>query len=405
MSTRLLYHTHGGKDLHYCRFETEGGIDFYYATVLPNYIKCPTCGNKDVIKKGIRRRIFSSVPTGHRANKIIVDINRVYCSKCNKIAQVKLIFADKMKSYTKRLEQAILIDSDRMCIRDLANRYKLNYDSCYKIIINNLKERYSSIDLTGITKLAIDEILFKHGHKYVTIVINYDNGKIIYAELGKHAGALKNFYEQLTPEGCAKIEAVSMDMSQAYISSVEKNLPNAKIIFDHFHVIKLLNTHLSNLRTELAHQLSKEGKKYLFGIRWLLLKNRDNLLDERNERERLDKALDDNKPLSTGYYLKEAIRQIWLQPDKISAKKVIDDWIISSKASNINQLEKMGETLKKYEYGILNWYDYKITSGQMEGINNKIKVLMRNSYGIRNFEVFKLHLFALHESRELYNKL
>ena len=405
MSTSQLYHIQGGRELYFVRYQAIGGADYFYCYILPNYIKCPICKSKNVIKRGIRTRIIKAPPSGQRETFLVIDINRVFCPSCNKVRQVKLKVADPYKSYTKRLGKSILVDTEYMTIKDVSERYKVDFGISYNIMADDLLARYKNIDLSNVTIIAVDEILYKHGHKYLTIVVNYEDNKIIYVAKGKHAGALDDFYVQLTPEGCKRIKAVSMDMSQAYISSVQKNLPNTKIIFDHFHVIKLLNSHLSELRTELSKNMNKQSKKHIFGIRWLLLKNPENLSAGKNEQIRLMNALKENADLATGYYLKEAMRQIWKKEDKNAAKKELEQWIASAQATKIVQLIKMGNTLSKYEEGILNWYDFPISSGPMEGINNKIKVLMRRSYGIRNFNMLKYHLYALHESNLKYNKL
>jgi transposase len=141
------------------------------------------------------------------------------------------------------------------------------------------------------------------------------------------------------------------------------------------------------------------GKKVLKGTRWLLLKNPENLSPERDEPAKLQEALEMNKPLATAYYMKEDLRQFWDQQDKAVAETIIKDWIKRAQATGIGPLMRVANTLAGFKFGILNWYEHPISSGRMEGTNNKIKVLKRMAYGYRDIEFFKLRILAIHEAK------
>jgi transposase len=190
-----------------------------------------------------------------------------------------------------------------------------------------------------------------------------------------------------------------MDMSPAYISAVSENLPKATIVFDHFHLIKLFNEKLSDLRRDLHQQATEDGKKVLKGLRWLLLKNPDNLKQQYNEQERLEQALLLNSSLSTAYYLKEDLRQLWFQKNKKQATAYLNDWIARAKSSGIKMLLTFSDTLEKHRTGILSYFDFPISTGPLEGTNNKIKTLQKQAYGFRDMEFFKLKILGLHETK------
>jgi transposase len=216
---------------------------------------------------------------------------------------------------------------------------------------------------------------------------------------GKGVDALKPFWRRLR-RARAKIVAVATDMSKAYIRAVRDNLPKAVHVFDHFHVIKLFNDKLTAFRRALYAQLSSEDeRKILKGTRWLLLKNPDNLDPKRNERERLDEALQLNAPLATAYYLKEDLRQIWMQANKRAARRVLRDWLARARVSGIRMLVQFAATLEEYQEGILAYYDYPISTGPLEGTNNKIKTMKRQAYGFRDHEFFKLKILGIHETK------
>ena len=183
-----------------------------------------------------------------------------------------------------------------------------------------------------------------------------------------------------------------------YIFRSQKTL--ARFRFDHFHVVKLFNDKLSDLRRELYRETKGSLQKaVLKGTRWLLLKNPENLDPDKKEKERLAEALKLNEPLACAYYLKEDLRQIWLQPSKEIAERVCTDWIKRAQATGIKMLKKFADTLAVYKSGILAYYDYRISSGPLEGTNNKIKTMKRMAYGFRDMEFFKLKITALHTTK------
>jgi transposase len=222
---------------------------------------------------------------------------------------------------------------------------------------------------------------------------------VVFVGDGKGTAALENFWKRLR-RARAKVVAVATDMSKAYIRAVRDNLPKAVHVFDHFHVIKLFNDKLTALRRQLYRQASTDAeRKILKGTRWLLLKNPENLDEERNELERLEEALALNKSLSIAYYLKEDLRQIWSQPDKRTARRVLRDWLARARASKIRILVQFAATLEEHQEGILNYYHYRISTGPLEGTNNKIQLMKRQAYGFRDHEFFKLKILGIHETK------
>jgi transposase len=133
--------------------------------------------------------------------------------------------------------------------------------------------------------------------------------------------------------------------------------------------------------------------------RWLLLKNPENLDPERDERQRLEEALRLNAPLATAYYLKEDLRQIWAQPDRRTARKVLRDWLARARASAIGKLRQFAATLEAHAEGVLNDYRYRISTGPREGTNTKIQAMKRQAYGFRDQAFYKLKILGIHESK------
>ena len=193
-------------------------------------------------------------------------------------------------------------------------------------------------------------------------------------------------------------------MSPAYIHAVITNLPGSALVFDHFHIIKLFNDKLSELRWQLYHEADRMQMQVLKGTRWLLLKNPEKLDKSCKEHERLEEALRLNQPLATAYYLKEDLRQLWEQPDKDAATALLQDWIARAQCSGIGIRIKIAKTLALYRTGILAYYDYPISTGPLEGTNNKIKTMKRQAYGFRDSDFFILKILALHETNGRFSK-
>ena len=142
-----------------------------------------------------------------------------------------------------------------------------------------------------------------------------------------------------------------------------------------------------------------QHKEVLKGTRWLLLKNPENLDAEKDEKRRLEEALALNQPLAVAYYLKEDLRRFWEQPGKRFATAFLNDWLRRAEASGVKMLQQMAKTLAAHRSGLLAYYDARITSGPMEGTNNKIKTMKRQAYGFRDREFFKLKILAIHETK------
>ena len=230
-------------------------------------------------------------------------------------------------------------------------------------------------------------------------MLDLQSGAVVYVGDGKGVQALTAFWRRLRAAH-AKVRAVATDMGRPYIRAVREQLPRAVHVFDHFHVVKLFNDKLSALRRELYRQLTdEEQRRVLKGTRWLLLKNPENLDSRRNEQQRLRDALRLNTPLTVAYYLKEDLRQIWGQPNKATARLVLNDWIRRAKASSIPILEQFAHTMTEHRKGILAYYDYPISTGPLEGTNNKIQTMKRQAYGFRDHDFFKLRILGLHQTK------
>jgi transposase len=398
MSTSLLYHAFGTKGYQYVRTAYVQGQTIFTLGQEPGSCRCSACGSVDVVSRGRVERRFRCLPIGTRPTSLVLPVPRVECRACGVVRQVDVSFADPRRSDTKRFERYVLELSRRMTIRDVAAHLGVGRDLVKDIQKRDLSRRHAKPKLKHLRRIAIDEIAVARGHRYMTVVLDLDKGAVVFVGDGKGADALKPFWKRLRPSG-AKVEAVAMDMSAAYRGAVSAHLKGAVIVFDHFHVIKLFNDKLSDLRRSLYHRAEADQKKVLKGARWLLLKNPENLDTKKDEKARLKEALALNQPLATAYYLKEDLRRFWEQPGKRFATAFLDGWLRRAAASGVKMLQQMAKTLAAHRSGLLAYYEAMITSGPMEGTNNKIKTMKRMAYGFRDPEFFKLKILAIHETK------
>ena len=396
METSFMYHAFGIREQECTRTRYEGGKIVLEIRTREDKLYCAKCGSRHVIKSGSALRRLRCVPVGSRPIILEMTVQRLECKDCGAIQQENIHYVRGKERYTYRMRQHVL-DLCRMgTIADVARQVHMSWDTVKDILEADLGRRYSRPDLKGLRYIGIDEFAVAKGHVYMTIVVDLESGRIVYVGNGKGADALDGLWPKLARAGC-RIEAVSTDLSEAFISAVREHLPDAVQIFDHFHIVKLMNEKLDKVRRDTYNQETDENKRRLIkGQRWLLLANGDNLSPKAEER--LFKALDINRPLATAYYLKESLRRVWWQDDRQDAAAILDDWIEQARQSGLRPIESIADTLARHRDGILAWYDYRISNGKLEGINNKIKTMKRQAYDYRDMPFFKLKLLSLHDS-------
>lgn len=399
MSTSILYHAFNIVGYDHRRTEFVGREIIFKIEQAAGTLRCAVCQCRNVIRRGSALRRFRAPGIAFKRIIIELPVQRVECRECGVVRQVKIRFADENRRFIRQFERYALELSRHMTIKGVAHHLGVSWDVIKDIQKRYLKRKFSKPRLRHLTRIAIDEISVGHGHRYLTVVLDLETGAVVYVGEGKDARALEPFWKRLKASR-ASVKAVAMDMSNAYIGAVRRNIPDSTIVFDHFHVIKLFNEKLTLLRRELYREATDLlEKRVLKGTRWLLLKNPEHLDERSNERQRLEEALLLNKPLATAYYMKEDLRTLWDQPEKSSAEALFNDWVSRAEQSGIRILKDLAKTLRTHRQGILAFYDFPISTGPLEGTNNKIKTLQRQAYGFRDKDFFTLKIYALHTTK------
>lgn len=285
-----------------------------------------------------------------------------------------------------------------MTIKSVAKHLGIGWDTIKEIEKDSLQRQFAKPNIKELRHIAIDEINVGKGNKYLTIVLDLQTGAVVFVGDGKDSKALLPFWRRIKASKI-EIEAVATDFSKAYIKAVQENIPKAVYVFDHFHIVKLFNDKIDDIRRDIQNNADKEEKEVMKGTRWILLKNKHNLDKEKGEIGRLEAALELNKPLAGAYYLKEELKELWKLADKSEARVFLQNWIQEAIESKVKQLVSFANTLLKHSEGILAYYDFPISTGPLEGTNNKIKTLQKSAYGYRDKEFFKLKIKALYRTK------
>lgn len=282
MSTSFLYHAFGLRGYTYSHTRFEEGVIRFGVEHASDSLRCSRCGSSNVRKAGTVVRRFKTLPLGAKPVMIELPVQRLWCFECCQTHQARLGFADRRVSYTRSFERFALCLLRFATIQDVARHLGVSWDVIKGIQKWNLHRRFGKPGLKGLKRIAIDEISIGHGHQYFTVVLDLDSGAVVFVGEGKGADSLDRFWRRLRRAG-AKIKAVASDLSPAYGLAIRENLPDAVHVYDRFHVVKLFNDKLSELRREMHREAEGPlNKKVLKGTRWLLLKNPENLCKQKN---------------------------------------------------------------------------------------------------------------------------
>ena len=380
-------------------WESDGTI--YVQVVVPREtLACRKCGCQRVHLDERARREWKSAPLGVMPVVITMDSPKVKCLACGAKTWHQPTFVEGQRRVTKAFQKSLEAWLSKLTIQDAAEMFGVAWHTVSEVDLARLK-KLARPKLSGLKRLAIDENYLGTRHGFVTVVLDLDSTAIVSVLKGRGKVALAPFFSKLK-QAKAQIKAVATDMSGGYIAAVEEHLPKAALVFDRFHVVKLMNEKLSDLRREMYNELTdKMHRKVLKGTRYLLMMNPENLKQNEkvDEKAQLKEALQLNESLSVAYYLKEDLRQFWNQKSKPAAEQYLEAWCRRADASGIRQMQVMAKTLRKHRRGLLNWYDHPLSTGPLEGINNKIGALQRRAYGYRNYEHLKERLVTLHHTK------
>jgi transposase len=241
-----------------------------------------------------------------------------------------------------------------------------------------------------VAHVGIDEKSFGSGHDYISVMTDIPQSRVLEVAPERTIDACDKLFKSLSEGQLATIQSVSMDMWQAFMSSTSKNVPNADIVHDRFHVSKYLNEAVDKVRRSENRELKQQGDDSLTGMRQLFLYNLENLSsDAYVNLSKLQKA-----DLKTGeaWSMKENFRNFWTLKDRTAGQQHFANWHWWASGSGLSPIEKVAGMLKRHLEGLLNYFDHRVTNATSEGFNSKIQSIKSAARGFRNFENYRIRI-------------
>ena len=267
-----------------------------------------------------------------------------------------------------------------------------------KIVERIVGARLDSSRLEGLHFIGIDEFSYRKRHHYITVIVDHVAGRVIWAAKGRSSETLAAFFRELGPERAAKIEVVTLDMAEGYIKAVKEHAPQAKIVFDRFHVQRLASDAVDAVRRELVRdEEDAERKRAIKGSRFALLRSEWNLTVA--DRAKISEVQRSNRSLYRAYLLKQALAH--LLGYQQAGQKALKEWLTWARRSRLRPFVRVARTIRKYRDGVLAYIDFRLTNGPVEGINNRMRMVARRAFGFHSAEALISMLFLCCSKIEL----
>jgi transposase len=324
-----------------------------------------------------------------------IGVRRVQCRSCGTVKQEKLRWLADNPFYTQRFAFFVGRRCRSATISDVARELHLDWKTVKELEKQYMREQVRRAGTPAPRALGIDEISIRKGHTYRIVVSDLDRRRPIwFGGTDRSAASLDKFFESLGPKKCPRIQLAVMDMWKAFRNSTTRHAPQASILFDKFHVMRHLGEALDTVRKSEYARLSGKDRRFIKGQKYTLLSHRENLtLDGRHALKQLLAA---NKRLNTAYLLKESFGQLWDYRREGWARRFFENWTGALKWQRLKPYEKFAALIETHWDGIAAYChpENKVSLGFVEGLNNKIRVIQRRAYGLRDEEYLRLKILS-----------
>ena len=356
----------------------------------PRVLKCPKCGRRCNCYDTVLR-LIRDMPIWGQSTTLAVPWPRAECESCG-ILSIRYRWVGPTGRRTRRYERWIFDLTRWIPVNDVAKVTGLAWETVKQIEKRYIRGALRKRDLEGIKALGFDEVSYRKGHRYLTIITDIKRKRVIAVEKGRDSAALRRFFRRFGKERLAAVREAVIDMHDPYLKAIREAMPQATIVYDRFHLMKLLNRSLDDLRRRIQRDLPVEDRRVLKNKRYVLLKPSEHLT--RRQRVALAELKRANEPLSTGYLLKEDFREIYQAVDATEARADFADWIRRVRAAAIPELLDFLKTLRRHFKGVLAFFRYghRLSNGLAEGFNNVIKTIKKVAYGFRDLAYFRLKI-------------
>ena len=324
-----------------------------------------------------------------------LEVRRVACRNCGQVKQERLSFLAKNPFYTQRFADYVGKRCETSTIRDVGKELHLDWKTVKSLEMEYMYELLRQSSKPKPEIIGIDEFAIRKGHTYRIVVSDLEQGcPIWFGGNDRSEASMDMFYEQMGSNRIKHVRLALMDMWKPFENSARKNIPKAAILYDKFHVMRHLSEALDKVRKSEYARLSGKERQFIKGQRYNLLSHRANL--NMTGKQALDTLLSANKRLNTAYLLKESFGQLWDYKSEAWARKFFENWKSSLKRRRLKPYEQFAKLVERHWDGIAAYCkpENKVSLGFVEGLNNKIRVIQRRAYGLRDEEYLRLKILT-----------
>lgn len=356
---------------------------------------CSGCGQWGPGYDLLPLRRFEFVPLWGIAIFFLYAMRRVNCGRCG-VKVERVPWAEGKNHLTTTYAWFLARWAKRLSWKEVAVVFQTAWDNVFRSVRMAVDWGLAHRDLDNVTAIGIDEIAWKKGHKYVTLVYQIDAGckRLLWIGQERTQKTLRRFFTEFGEERTARLSFVCSDMWKPYLRIVASVAGHAMHIIDRFHVMTHFGKAIDKVRATEAKELKAKGQEpVLTGSRWCLLKRPENLTDR--QVTKLQELLAINLKTIRAYLLKETFQSFWSYSSPTWAGRFLDEWCRRTMRSRLKPMKKIAKMLRVHREPLLNWFHCRgqIALGAVEGFNNKAKVTTRKAYGFRSFNVLKIALY------------
>jgi transposase len=356
---------------------------------------CGTCGRAQRGWYDRKRRQVRDLPCGVLRIFLDLEVRRVACQRCGQVKQEQLAFLADNPFYTKRFAFYVGRRCRASAIRDVAQELRLAWHTVKTLEMQYMRAQLRRFGTPGPRVIGLDEVSIKKGHTYRIVVSDLVRRRPIwFGGTDRSEASLDQFYAWLGPRKTARIRLVVMDMWKPFRWATARHAPQASILFDKFHVLRHLGDALDRVRKSEYARVSGRQRRFIKGQKYTLLAHRENLT--LSGRQALKALLAANKRLHTAYLLKESFGQLWDYRRDGWARRFFENWRVALRWQRLKPYQTFAAMVDRHWDGIAAHCrpENKVALGFVEGLNNKIRVLQRRAYGLRDEEYLRLKILT-----------
>ena len=343
---------------------------------------CADCGCRVRTGYDGRERTWRHTDLGEFVVQLRYRIERVNCPRCGPTTQM-VPWAAHASWFTYDFEDLVAYFAQTTDRTRVATEMRIAWPTVGNVV-RRVMERIGPTDrLAGLKRIGVDELSYRKHHEYVTVVVDHDTQRVVWAAEGKSAATLGKFFEELGTFRCAELTVVTVDMSPAFTSAIREHAPNAEIVYDRFHVQRLVHDALDAVRRTLVREIKGTPEaKDLKGTRFSLQRNEWNLMPADNEK--LATVMATNAPLYRAYLLKATLVDALNGTLPSVARTFLMAWCAWAARSRLAPFVTAGKTIAAHIDGIIAYVRTGLSNGRVEGLNGKIRVITRRSFGLHS---------------------